>query len=138
MQQGNCEHCETGEEVQATQKISERFSSIHHPKQDPATSASTAAHYSVPLHIYENICCASNTASSSYSARNVQDEHYANCRILPPIISERPADGSLRNHTNKERCTSKVSACHSGSCCDSTESRSRSHIWFGLDISGTV
>ncbi|XP_042247158.1 CMRF35-like molecule 1 [Thunnus maccoyii] len=132
--EADCERGETGEEVRSIKNLSEK-------KQDPPTSASTAADCSVPFHIYENICCDKDTAYSNYSARNIQDKHDASPRIyikpLPPIISQRPGDDCLRKHTNKESCTSKVLTCHSRSCCDSAESRPRS-LWFGLDLSGTI
>ncbi|CAK6968361.1 CMRF35-like molecule 1 [Scomber scombrus] len=138
--EADCEHGETGREVQSMKKISERSLSTHHPKQDIPTSASTAADCSVHLHIYENICCAKHTACSSHSTGNGQDEHDASSgkyiKPLPCIISQRPGDGTQRKHKNKESRVNKVSGRWK-SLSDSTKSRPRS-LWFGLDLSGTV
>ncbi|XP_044046440.1 CMRF35-like molecule 1 isoform X2 [Siniperca chuatsi] len=94
----DCEYDEIGEEVQSKKNLSERFSSTHHPKQDPPTSASTAAQCSEPLHIYENICYSKGTAHSRYSAANVQDKDGISSGIyitpLLPTISERTGDDS--------------------------------------------
>lgn len=131
--------------MQSLKQLSERFSCTHRPKQDPPASASTAAECSVPLHIYENICCSKGAADSRHSSANVHDNNAAiYIKPLPPTVSETTSDGSLGKHTDKptattknKSCTSNASACHSRACSDSLEVRPRS-LWFGLDLSGTV
>nr|XP_046263280.1 uncharacterized protein LOC124068839 [Scatophagus argus] len=147
-----CENDNIGKDVQSIIKLSESFSCAHHPKQDLPTSAPLDDD-SVPLHIYENICCSKVIADSRYSAAHIQDKHDLSSAVyikpLPSIISERTDDSTLGKHRNEpkatrnatgnptESCASAESAFHSSSCSNSKKERPPS-LWFGLDLSRTV
>ena len=140
LQQVDCEYDDIGEEVQSVTK-GERFSCTQHQKQDPPTSAATAAESNAPFHIYENICCSKGTAHSKCSAANVQPQHSIGSRIyirpLPPT-SERTGEGGQKKHTNTPAAKTKATCKPEESCTGnaSTDVRPRS-LWFGLDLSAT-
>ncbi|XP_054460897.1 CMRF35-like molecule 1 [Anoplopoma fimbria] len=147
--EADCEYDDVGVDKKSMKKLPERISCSHDPKQNPPAAVSTAVESSVPIHIYENICCSKDSKHSRHSAANVQDGHdiSSGIYIKPlPHISERTGKSCIGENTNKptetnvtskptESCTGNASNCHMSSCSDSTEVRPRS-LWFGLDISG--
>ncbi|XP_058495701.1 uncharacterized protein LOC131466469 isoform X2 [Solea solea] len=143
-EQLECEYDDIDKEMQSNKKTSERASTAQHIKLDPPALLSTGAECSIPLHIYENLCCSRATAESGFPAADHQNTLDISSGIepLPPIISERTHNDRFRKHTHTPAAMgsamSKTTDIYN-SPPSSDPSRSESmptSLWFGLDLSG--
>nr|XP_043884871.1 CMRF35-like molecule 1 [Solea senegalensis] len=139
-----CEYDDIDKEMQSNKITPERASTAQHIKLDPPALLSIEAEYSIPLHIYENLCCSRATAGSGFPAADHQNtlDISSGIKPLPPIISERTHDDRFRKHTRTPAATgsamSKTTDIYN-SPPSSDPSRSESmptSLWFGLDLSG--
>ncbi|XP_008286745.1 uncharacterized protein LOC103362226 isoform X2 [Stegastes partitus] len=108
-EQVDCEYDDIDAVVQCAKTLPEVKSvSAQHPRQNPPTSGSKAAECGRPVPIYENVSFSKGPAGSAVQNNpDINSGMYV--KPLPPILSERPADGCPKNQKPRS-------------------------VWFGLDL----